>query len=402
MSITNAYKNQRLSAQIIEYNLNRKNIPEFRSRQSHCHFSINGLAQLVEMWKKPGAIRAYFKNLQTCGSVWSCNVCAMKISEYRKNEIAKLIKKAHAAGKYIYMFTWTLPHYYHESCSKVLEKFNVSTGKMKRQQSLKTNPYFKPWSVLMKEYKNDGYVITKEILFGQNGWHVHSHGLFIFDKKIENQLQAREDFFQVWLKACDLTFMLADSPDHILRAFIKRSFRLDHLSGDADKVISEYLTKSGVVKKEKELKEWKLEHEMTKGHLKKSESGLITPFGILDKIRQLDDPNSKQSKVLKQKFFEYTQALKGSSFVRFSPNLRSKYEIEWKSDEDIAQGETDLLNDFYGCFEVPEWKTKIIKNRLRGFLLQNSDKDWNTLVIKLNKKLKERKKNENSKTQKQH
>lgn len=386
------YKNQRLSSQIIEFNQNPTNDFEHRSRQSHCLNTLRNTNTLIDLFKSPEALRAYYRSLQTCGSVWSCPVCAVKISEYRKKELEQLIEQALSSGKYIYLFTWTLPHYYHELCKIVLDRFNKTTRQMKCQKSLKNSPNFKPWRVLNEVYQNHGYVITKEVLYGQNGWHVHSHGLFIFDKKIENQLQARNDYFETWLKACDLNFKIADYPDHIFKSFIKRSFRLDHLTGDAKKIYSEYLTKSGIVKKEKELNGWGLQHEMTKSHLKKSESKSLTPFGMLDKIRELE-PYSKESKILKQKFYEYVTAFSGTSFVRWSPGLRDKYNIEFKSDEQIVDF-SSVMDDFYGFFEVPEWN-QIKKLNLRGWIIKNSDLSWNELVIKLNKKINERIKQKN-------
>lgn len=385
--ISNRFKNQRLSAQIIEYNKNPDNIFELKSRQCHCLSTISNHVVNPSMFKNKESIRAYLKGLQTCGSVWNCPVCAVKISEYRKNELEQLIDQAHIAGKYIYMFTWTLPHYAHESCKTVLDRFTQTTKQMKRQKKLKKSPNFKPWKELLSYYDNQGYVITKENLWGINGFHIHSHGLFIFNKKIENQLQARDHFFEVWLKACDLNFKIADYPEHIFKAFVKRSFRLDHLSGDASKIVSEYFTKSGVLKiKEKDLKDWKLQHEMTKGHLKKSESGLLTPFGMLDFIRVCED--KKIANFMKQKYFEYTQAFKGQSFVRWSPGLRKQYNIEEKTDQEIVE-ESNILDKLYGILPRKLWK-KIVRYKLRAWLIINSEMDFKTLIKKLKVKIQER------------
>ena len=235
MNIIDRFKNQRLSAQIINYYKNPCNNKELFPRVHHCCRTFQNLANNVDLWKKQGSEYAFATGLQTCGSPWNCPVCGTKISEYRKEELSTLIDMVLKADKHIYMVTTTFPHYAFENCQTVLDKFNTATRIMKRQPSLKKSPYFMPWGSLMGHYKNDGYVITKEVLFGANGWHIHSHGLFIFDKKIENQLQAREHFVECWLKACDNIFQIADYPDHIIRAFVKRSIRLDYLSGDAKK-----------------------------------------------------------------------------------------------------------------------------------------------------------------------
>lgn len=387
MNIIDKFKNQRLSAQIINFNQNPQNHKEMFPRVHHCCRTFQNLSSMVDLWKKPGSEYAFSTGLQTCGSPWVCPVCGTKISEYRKNELSQLIELALKAGKHIYMLTTTLPHYAHENCQIVLDKFTESTRKMKYQKPLKTSPSFMPWGSLIKEYQLQGYVITKEVLFGKNGWHIHSHGLFIFDEKINNQLEARERFFEVWLKACDLTFQIADYPDHVFRAFIKRSIRLDYLTGDAKKIISEYMTKSGIVKKEKELEDWKMEHEMTKGHLKKSESDSLTPFGMLDKIRSIENSHDPESIFLKKKYYEYTEAFKGTSFVRWSPGLRDKYGIKNITDEEIVKDENEIMKDWYGFFDNPEWKT-IVKKHLRGFMMQNTNLEWNDLAKLMNDKLK--------------
>ena len=36
----------------------------------------------------PNTERAYFENVQRCGSIWDCKVCAKKITETRRKELA--------------------------------------------------------------------------------------------------------------------------------------------------------------------------------------------------------------------------------------------------------------------------------------------------------------------------
>ena len=52
--------------------------------------------------------KAHYSNLQRCGSVWHCPVCASIITEKRRAEIKKAID-AHDGG--LYMLTLTIPHY---------------------------------------------------------------------------------------------------------------------------------------------------------------------------------------------------------------------------------------------------------------------------------------------------
>lgn len=384
--IVEKFRLQRESASILERRLNPTHDPQLKTRQSHCLCSLQAFASTVDLLKSDGADKAHYKGLQTCGSPWACPVCATKISEHRKNELQELIDKAQARGKEIYMITFTLPHYAHESCDEVLTRFKNVRKKMKYQVELKKSPEFLPWRKLLKYYKYDGSVTTMEVTYTANGWHVHSHDLFIFDEKIQNLPRARERFFDAWLKASDLEFKIADFDIDKLKAFYIRSVRIDHLEGDTGKIISEYFTKQGISKVERSSEKWGLAEELTKSHMKKKESESLTPFGILNEITKTD--NQKQKSFYRQKFFEYAQAFKGTSFVRFSPGLRDKYDMQYLTDDQVASSEQDELKEWYGFFEAGEWKNIILKNKLRGWVLEHSSLEWNELVSALTEKLK--------------
>ena len=384
------FDNQRLAAQIIEFNKNPDRTPELMSRVAHCLVSVRDRSATVDLFKKEGQKRAHFTSLQRCGSPWNCHICASIISQHRCDEIKDLIKVVNDAGFHLYMITHTLPHYAHESCQTVHDRFMQSMKKMKGQKSLKTIPHFIPFQSFLKHCGCVGYVTTKEPLFGPNGWHIHTHGLYIFEKPLGDLGRARDQLWEQWLKACDLTFQISDYPTRIQKGFYHRSVSLDALHGDLETMVAQYLTKSGhIIHKEKKIGSWGMENELTKGHLKKSDSGLMTPWGMLDRIRQLA-PDDKEAVKLKQKFFEYTETFKGASFVRWSPGLRAKFGFEEKTDQEIVDSTPDL-NDFYGYFEPEsEWKRNIVRLNLRGFVKYHSDKPWNDMVDLLNNEIENR------------
>lgn len=389
MSIISKFKNQRLAAQIIEYNKNPDNHPELMSRVAHCLVSIRDRSATVDLFKKEGQKYAHLVGLQRCGSPWNCHICASILSEYRCGEIEELIRLVNESGYHLYTITYTLPHYAHESCQTVYDRFSQATTKMKKQKLLKTVPHFIPFQAFLKRYGCVGYVTTKEPLYGPNGWHIHTHALYIFEKPLGDLGKARDHLWEQWLKACDLTFQISDYPTRIQKGFYHRSVRLDALSGNLETMMAQYLTKSGhITHKEKDVGSWGMEQELTKGHLKKSEFGLVTPWGMLDRIRELL-PDDKEAVMLKQKFFEYTETFKGASFVRWSPGLRKRFGFEEKTDQEIVD-ETSL-NGFYGYFEYQsEWKRNIVKLGLRGFMKSNTDKPWNEMVDLLNQEIERR------------
>ena len=70
--------------------------------------------------------KAHYSNLQRCGSVWHCPVCASIITEKRRAEIKKAID-AHDGG--LYMLTLTIPHYMGDNLESLLLGFR---GALKR------------------------------------------------------------------------------------------------------------------------------------------------------------------------------------------------------------------------------------------------------------------------------
>ena len=53
---------------------------------------------------------AYWRGVQTCGSIWSCPVCAAKIRNGRSTEVAEFVAEWIRRGNEVYMVTFTAPH----------------------------------------------------------------------------------------------------------------------------------------------------------------------------------------------------------------------------------------------------------------------------------------------------
>jgi len=331
------------------------------------------------LFKKPEQKKAYYKGLQTCGSVHSCPICAVKISEYRKQEIEDLLEKS--KDFYHYMITLTVPHYSDQSCQDVRKKFMDARRKVKKRRSLKKEPDFIPYKKIMDHHHYDGSVTTVEVTYGKNGWHVHSHEMIILKKRVEDLPAFREMIYQNWKKSVELSGI--EIKDY--RAFNLRSVKIDELKGDHINKMTTYLTKIDSAK------HWGMAAELAKGIMKKSDNNNVTPFGMLHKINDEKDPEEKRKlfSFYAPKFFEYCQAFKGKNFIIFSKGLKKKYEIIEIKDEEIVNAE-DLMKDHYGFFEKPEWQL-IKKYRLRGFVIQNSEGPWADLQDLLNKKINQKK-----------
>lgn len=67
--------------------------------------------------------KAHYSNVQRCGSVWTCPVCAKQITEKRREELKTAIetwKNVHFGG--VLMLTLTFSHSATESLRSLLER----------------------------------------------------------------------------------------------------------------------------------------------------------------------------------------------------------------------------------------------------------------------------------------
>ena len=63
---------------------------------------------------------AFYSGLISCGCVWTCPVCAVKIQERRRQEIAKAINYAYANDLQPVLVTLTFPHSKSQTLSQLL------------------------------------------------------------------------------------------------------------------------------------------------------------------------------------------------------------------------------------------------------------------------------------------
>lgn len=66
--------------------------------------------QETQVLKGATTDRAFFSGLQVCAMPWTCPVCASKISERRRLEVAKAMKQSEALGLKVALITPTVPH----------------------------------------------------------------------------------------------------------------------------------------------------------------------------------------------------------------------------------------------------------------------------------------------------
>lgn len=245
--------------------------------------------------------KAHYGNVQICGSIWICPVCAKQISEKRRQELKAGLEKwktTHSSS--VYLLTLTFSHTKDQPLKFLLEGLRKA---MKRfYETSKVQAIFKKLGV---KYKIKGLEVT----YGQNGWHPHHHVLLLVDHHDFYFRDQIKELTELWIKACVKSGLNAPSMRHGLD--LRNGYYAD-----------QYVSK------------WGLEDEVTKGHTKKGREGGYTPFDLLNMSIQDQEIYGKKPSKLWQ---EFAIAMKGSRQLEWGRGLKQFLEIEEKSDEELAE-----------------------------------------------------------------
>jgi hypothetical protein len=294
-------------------------LPE--SRTSKCH-RVRAPNQQVEIWRGVSAGvagKAFYKGLYTCGRLWTCPVCAAKISERRRLELSDALQNAKDQGFSVYLLTQTIRHGVGDCLSGGLQGIADSERLLWSSRS---------GASVRERLGVVGTIKTTEVTWGQaNGWHPHKHTL-LFLKTPISPFVIQSELSPLWVNACVKSGLPAPTLDRGLTV-------QDGSFADA------YVSK------------WGLESEMTKGHSKVAKKGGMTPFALLENILETGDSQSWEL------FKEYSVALKGKRQLVWSKGLRSLllHDVAEKTDVELASSEDlDVQAVFWASLSVLEWK----------------------------------------------
>jgi len=264
-----------------------------RQRQCGCK-ALNATVRLSD--------HGYFEGLETCGSVWTCPVCSVRVTEARRDEVRTVVDAHRRAGGRVAMATLTIPHYAPDRCADL--KSTVQRTWRKVQQG-------RQWRDRFKRFGWDGQIRALEVLHGGHGWHPHLHVLILFRAETSDRQVAA---FADWLYGRWARFAYAETGRDCSRdAFDWRELQ-DGEDGD-------YLGK------------WGAAEELTKAQWKAGTGR--TPWEILASIHQGEDERSAARD--RELFREYAQAFKGSRQLTWSRGLRTRYlDAEDVTDEELA------------------------------------------------------------------
>lgn len=127
---------------------------------------------------------AHFHGVMTCGSVWACPACSIKIRAQRAAELAHVVGW-HGIDRTL-MATFTIRHSLGDSL--ILTR----RGMARAWQSVQRGA---AWQRQMERVGLVGFVRSLEVTHGENGWHPHLHVLLLTKALSSEELAA----LKTWL-----------------------------------------------------------------------------------------------------------------------------------------------------------------------------------------------------------
>jgi hypothetical protein len=310
-----------------------------KDRVADCLRKLTDVASGVEVRFSPEAHSAHYRGLQTCGSVWHCPVCAAKISEHRRVELAALVNAHVAAGGSVWMTTYTVRHKKCSDLAGLVADFLAARRKMRQGRR---------GQALRKSFQVVGTVSVLEVTWSARaGWHPHVHELvFSADPAMDPDaydLAARS----AWKDAAAAHGLSMNA----------HGFSIARTFG----AVADYIAKFGHEPESRS--PWGTESEMVRGHVKqaRNDDGM-TPFGLLAAIT---DGLTKYAPLWQ----EYCRVFKGRKQLNYSPGLKALYQVDDLEDEEIAgEGETSEALTF--CELTPGQWDVVVEQRARCGLLE--------------------------------
>lgn len=281
----------------------------------------------------PAYQRANFQGHQVCASPWCCPVCASKISERRRSEVAQAIVAAKAQGLVVYLLTLTFPHGLGDDLGGIVD------GALKAYRKLFSA---KAGVALRERIGLQGTIRAMEVTHGQaNGFHPHFHTLLFLDPaKAVTPALVHSQIAPRWQRVAVSSGLPEPSLSHGCHV-------------DGGEKAAAYVAKGST---------WGLESEVTKGQSKiaKGAKGR-TPFALLRDYANGD----KRAGAL---FAEYARVFHGKRQLVWSDGLKRRMAVTETTDDELANMADDAPTRLLATLTDDQW-TVIYRKRLEGLVL---------------------------------
>lgn len=270
---------------------------------------------------KNGDGHAHYTGLVQCGSAWSCPICAAKIQEQRRAEIAQAVDWAYKVGLQPVLVTLTFPHRAWHRIDALLEQQKDALTRLRSG---------KAWQKLKARYAFQGLIRSLEITHGKNGWHPHTHELWFIKRDADAQALAGE-VRRRWRASCERAGLLDEG-----------DAGFDEHAVD----VKAWCSASDYLAKQDDSRHWGIDREVAKGGSKRGKG--IHPFGLL---RRSMDGCERSGRL----FVDYSLAMRGKRQLFWSHGLKKRVGIEEVDDEQAAEAEADEI-EVLGQLEPQDWR----------------------------------------------
>lgn len=308
--------------------------------------------------------RARYSDLEVCGSVWSCPVCAARITEERRQELQQAVDIWQSQGRPVYMLTLTFSHGYGDDLDDLLvallgDSDNGVQGAYRRFIN------GKQWRRIKDLMQIEGTVKALEVTHGRNGWHPHLHVLLFckrepFDNdyiEIEARIRRKWDLALSHEGLhCDRHGVDLRLGDHDVGDYV------DKFGNDLDSERLSFEVVGGHYKLGRSGGEtWQREHEMLPPDERKAKLGNRTSTQLLFDYSILGD---KQAGFL---WLTYARAFKGRNQLVWSRGFKARFGLDDVDDQELAEDITDD-DRLLAALVFEEWQMLLALEK-RGELL---------------------------------
>ena len=300
-------------------------------RTQHCFYNRVDKNDGVGVTFNKFRNKANYTNVMRCANAWGCPVCAAIISEHRKCEVKDAMDWWKKQGGSVLLLTLTVPHYSDTDIKQLKKDLKKAYGKFFKGVRA-SKDMFERWQI-------KHYISCFEITHGSNGFHPHYHVLLFVPYSLGKQSLPgiKQDMYKVWKDCC-------------LKAGLDEPSEKHGLDLQAGNDAANYVAK------------WGLEHEMTKGHIKKGKENSRTPFDILRSYT--DSENEADANLFKLYYF----AFKGTRQLNWSKGLKKLVsKAEEKTDQEIVD-DTDNVAELLFKLDIEMWHA-VRKQKKQGELL---------------------------------
>lgn len=306
-----------------------------------CKCSWLTRAPMVGVHKSIEYERAFYSQLVTCGSVWTCPVCAAKVQERRRVEIETGVQWAYANKLQTAMLTFTAPHTKNQKLLDLLLMFRESLAYLRKGG---------PWERIKEISGYEALIRSLEVTHGVHGWHVHTHELWFMDQGADIAL-LKEKVIAKWLSSCTQSGLVNPKNRRQVKAFLEHSVDIQPFAS-----CSKYLAKVDDAANwdNEKIRHWGIDRELAKSSTKVGRASGLHPFGLLELAGRFDGERSAKAAEL---FREFAFSMKEtrSRQIYWSPKLKAKVGLKEKTDEQLAEETEDTAIEL-GGIPREDWK----------------------------------------------